>query len=99
MTARRTFPQVSGGFDTVICLNVIEHVDDDRAALANIRQVVAAQGRAVVLVPHGPQIQGTLDQALGHRRRYTTESLQQLAEQAGFSVREMILFNRTGWPA
>jgi SAM-dependent methyltransferase len=99
VTKAETFPQVSGGFDTVVCLNVIEHVEDDRGALENIRRVLAPDGRAIVLVPHGPQIQGTLDEVLGHRRRYTTESLQQLAEQAGFKVRETIFFNRTGWPA
>jgi len=99
VTKAETFPQVPGGFDTVVCLNAIEHVEDDRGALANIRRVLAPDGCAIVLVPHGPQIQGTLDVVLGHRRRYTTESLQQLAEQAGFKVRETILFNRTGWPA
>jgi hypothetical protein len=67
--------------------------------LQNIRRVLATDGRAVVLVPHGPQIQGTLDEVLGHRRRYTAASLQQLAEQAGFRVQQTILFNRTGWPA
>jgi len=99
VTRGETFPQVQGGFDTVICLNVVEHVDDDRGALENIRRVLAASGRAVLLVPHGPQIYGTLDEVLGHRRRYTVESLQQLAEQTGFSVRQTILFNRAGWPA
>ena len=99
VTKAETFPQVPGGFDTVVCLNVVEHVEDDRGALVNIRRVLAPDGRAIVLVPHGPQIQGTLDEVLGHRRRYTTESLQQLAEQAGFNVRETLLFNRTGWPA
>ena len=99
VTKAETFPQVPGGFDTVVCLNVVEHVEDDRGALVNIRRVLAPDGRAIVLVPQGPQIQGTLDAALGHRRRYTSESLQQLAEQAGFKVRETILFNRTGWPA
>jgi glycosyltransferase involved in cell wall biosynthesis/phospholipid N-methyltransferase len=99
VTKAETFPQVPGGFDTVVCLNVIEHVEDDRGALENIRRVLAANGRAVILVPHGPQIHGTLDEVLGHRRRYTPESLQQLAEQSGFSVRQTVLFNRTGWPA
>jgi len=99
VTKRETFPQVPGGFDTVVCLNVIEHVDDDRGALENIRSVLAPGGRAVILVPNGPQLLGTLDEVLGHRRRYTPESLQQLAEQAGFTVQQTLLFNRTGWPA
>ena len=50
---------------------MIEHVDDDREALANIRSVLAAGGRAVILVPQGPWNFGTLDEVLGHRRRYT----------------------------
>jgi SAM-dependent methyltransferase len=78
---------------------VIEYVDDDRAALENIRRVLTPDGRAIVLVPHGPQIKGTLDEVLGHRRRYTLESLAQVAEQAGFNVLQTILFNRTGWAA
>ena len=99
VTKAETFPQVPGGFDTVVCLNVIQHVDDDRAALENIRRVLARDGRAIVLVAHGPHIQGTLDEVLGHRRRYTPESLRQVAEQAGFTVKQTILFNRTGSPA
>jgi SAM-dependent methyltransferase len=98
VTKSDTFPRIPGGFDTVICLNVVERVDDDRGALENIRRVLAANGRAIVLVPHGPQIHGTLDQVSGHRRRYTPESFQQLADQAGFSVQQTILFNRAGWP-
>ena len=99
VTKPETFPQVSGGFDTVVCLNVIEHVDDDRGALENIKRVLAPGGRAIILVPHGPQLMGTLDEVLGHHRRYTVETLQQLAESAGFKVQQTILFNRTGWPA
>jgi glycosyltransferase involved in cell wall biosynthesis len=99
VTKAETFPKVPGGFDTVVCLNVIEHVDDDRGALENIRRVLAPGGRAIILVPHGPQLMGTLDEVLGHHRRYTLESLQQLAEQAGFDVQQTILFNRAGWPA
>lgn len=99
VTKAETFPQVPGGFDTVVCLNVIEHVDDDQAALENIRRVLAPGGRAIVLVPNGPQILGTLDEVVGHKRRYTLESLQRVADQAGFTVRETILFNRAGWAA
>jgi glycosyltransferase involved in cell wall biosynthesis len=94
-----TFPQVPGGFDTVVCLNVIEHVDDDRAALGNIRQVLADGGRAIVLVPHGPGLMGTLDEVLGHRRRYTPETLRALASETGFDVSGIIHFNRAGVPA
>jgi SAM-dependent methyltransferase len=90
---------VPGGFDTVVCLNVVEHVDDDQAALENIRRVLSPGGKAIVLVPQGPGLFGTLDEALGHKRRYTDASLRALADDAGFEVQEMLRFNRVGTPA
>jgi len=94
VTRGESFP--AGGFDTVICLNVIEHVDDDGAALRNIRGALADGGRAVVLVPRGPALFGTLDEVLGHRRRYTPDTLREVAARAGFAVREIVAFNRVG---
>jgi SAM-dependent methyltransferase len=99
VTKGESFPQVAGGFDTVICLNVIEHVDDDLGALANIRRTLSPSGKAIVLVPQGPSLFGTLDEVLGHKRRYTEESLRRLAKDAGFEVQELVRFNRVGTPA
>jgi glycosyltransferase involved in cell wall biosynthesis/phospholipid N-methyltransferase len=99
LTRGETFPHPPGGFDTVVCLNVVEHVDDDVGALRNIRAVLAPGGRAIVLVPQGPEVFGTLDEVLGHKRRYTVASLGKLASDAGFTVRELLYFNRVGRPA
>jgi SAM-dependent methyltransferase len=99
VTRGESFPEIPGGFDTVVCLNVIEHVEDDRGALDNIRRVLAPGGQAIVLVPQGPGLFGTLDEVLGHRRRYTEAGLRQLAAAAGFEVREVLHFNRVGTPA
>ncbi len=99
VTRGESFPRIEGGFDTVICLNVVEHVDDDLGALRNIREVLAPGGRAIILVPRGQELFGTLDEVLGHRRRYTDSSLARLARQAGFEVQELLHFNRIGTPA
>jgi glycosyltransferase involved in cell wall biosynthesis len=99
VTKGESFPQVPGGFDTVVCLNVIEHVDDDRGSLENIRSVLAPDGKAIVLVPHVPGLLGTLDEVLGHKRRYSEESLRRLAKDSGFEVLEVLRFNRVGTPA
>ncbi len=99
VTRGDSFPNPAGGFDTVICLNVIEHVLDDAGALANLRRALTPGGRAIVLVPRGPELFGTLDEVLGHRRRYTEASLRKVAADAGFEVREILPFNRTGTPA
>ena len=55
--------------DTVICLNVLEHIEDDLGALQNIRLLLAEGGRAVILVPSGQSIYNSLDEELGHFRR------------------------------
>ena len=99
VTRGESFPRIPGGFDTVVCLNVVEHVDDDLGAMRNIREVLAPGGRAIVLVPRGPDLFGTLDEVLGHKRRYTDVSLTRLAKEAGFEVQELLHFNRIGTPA
>jgi glycosyltransferase involved in cell wall biosynthesis len=86
-------------FDTVVCLNVVEHVVNDVAALRNIRNALSDDGRAIILVPRGPSLYGTLDEVLGHCRRYTTEQLVSVASQAGFRVEQILNFNRAGVPA
>ncbi len=93
-----TFP-TGQQFDTVVCLNVVEHVEDDVAALRNIGSALEVGGRAVILVPCGPWLYGTLDEALGHFRRYTEKQLRDVAVQAGFHVEHMLKFNRPGVPA
>ena len=99
VTRSETFPRIEGGFDTVICLNVVEHVEDDAGALNNLRNSLSKDGRAIVLVPHGPEMFGTLDEVLGHKRRYTPETMAELAHKVGFEVEEVIHFNRLGRPA
>jgi glycosyltransferase involved in cell wall biosynthesis/phospholipid N-methyltransferase len=99
VTRAESFPRVEGGFDTVVCLNVVEHVDDDVGALGNIRAVLGRDGQAIVLVPQGPEVFGSLDEVLGHKRRYTRASLAKLADDAGFEVRQVVEFNRVGRPA
>ena len=96
VTDLSSFPRMEAEYDTVICLNVIEHVDDDRAALLNINEVLAPSGHAIILVPQGPGNMGTLDEVLGHRRRYTRQALAALASECGFTIARMIEFNRIG---
>jgi SAM-dependent methyltransferase len=96
VTDLSSFPRLDRQYDTVICLNVIEHVADDKGALLNIKTVLAPSGCAIILVPQGPGNLGTLDEALGHRRRYTRGRLADLASECGFEVRKMIEFNRIG---
>jgi glycosyltransferase involved in cell wall biosynthesis len=94
--AAETFPEEQ--FDTVVCLNVMEHLENDLLALENIRKILEEHGRAIVLVPNGPQLYGTLDKVLGHLRRYTREQIVDVCERAGFTVEKVLKFNRFGAP-
>ena len=89
-----TYPGQS--FDTVVCLNVVEHLEDDLGAMRNLWSVLDDGGRAIVLVPQGPKLYGTLDQVLGHCRRYTEDQFTHLAQRAGFHVEQVLKFNRPG---
>jgi glycosyltransferase involved in cell wall biosynthesis len=99
VTDFNTFPLRGSRYDTVICLNVLEHLEDDKAALLNISRVVAPGGCVIVLVPHSQWNFGTLDRVLGHQRRYSVASLRQLASDCGFETERLIKFNRTGTAA
>ncbi len=90
-----TFPK-ERDFDTVVCLNVVEHVDNDELILRNIHAALAPGGRAVILVPRGQWLYGTLDEVLGHRRRYSRDMLSGVGSRAGFEVERIITFNRVG---
>jgi len=95
-SAGETYPEER--FDSVICLNVVEHLEDDVKALRNIRRSLQKDGRAIILVPNGPGLYGSLDRVLGHYRRYTRKQLQDVCRQAGFRVEKVLKFNRIGAP-
>jgi SAM-dependent methyltransferase len=85
-------------FDTIICLNVLEHVDDDGASLVAMRQLLAPRGRLVLLVPALPALYGSIDRALGHHRRYKRDGLLTLMHDTGFHVSHIEYFNIAGIP-
>jgi len=94
------FEPLRGAVDSVVCLNVLEHIADDLAGLRRIYSSLEPGGRAIILVPQDQKLFGTLDEALGHYRRYSGPELQARMEQTGFRVERMFEFNRVtrpGW--
>ena len=85
-----------GAFDSVFCINVAEHIEDDVGAMQNFYHVLKPGGTAVILVPNNPRIYTDVDQTLGHFRRYTKEDLIQKMKQSGFEVIRCWGFNRAG---
>jgi glycosyltransferase involved in cell wall biosynthesis len=93
------FQDLQGQFDTVLCLNVLEHIQDHALALRNMFAALEPGGAAIVLVPQGQWLYGTLDAAVDHCRRYSASDLRARCEEAGFVVEHVFSFNRVSlWP-
>jgi glycosyltransferase involved in cell wall biosynthesis len=82
--------------DSVLCLNVLEHIEEDDRALKNMSDLLVPKGKLLLLVPSHPWLYGSLDQNLGHHRRYAREELKKKLEKAGFRVLLLKHFNRIG---
>lgn len=87
-------------FQTVIILNVLEHIPDQVQALGNLRQMLRRGGKLIILVPAGSWVYGSLDVHLGHVRRYEIDQLRQLLTRAGFKIifqRYLNVLGLMGW--
>ncbi len=84
--------------DTIICLNVLEHLDDDVTVLKNFYRSLLPGGKAIILVPQYPQLFCKIDEAVGHYRRYTSDELQSKLALAGFELVHIQNFNKLGVP-
>jgi SAM-dependent methyltransferase len=76
-TKPEDFLRLEGQFDTVLMINVLEHLSDEQAALANMHAALREGGRAIILVPHSQALYGSLDEALMHRERYSVLKLRE----------------------
>lgn len=92
------FEALEASFDSVLCLNVLEHVLEEEQALENIRKALKPGGRAIILVPRGRWLFSSLDRALGHVKRYSRVELEDSLERAGFKIVSIRSFNRIGVP-
>ncbi len=70
-------------FDAALALDVIEHIDDDAAAVARLGRLVRPGGSVIVSVPALPDLFNEFDQIQGHRRRYLPETLQAAFQDSG----------------
>ncbi len=85
-------------FDTVVCSNVLEHIEDDATALAAMRDVLLPGGRVVLVVPALKGLYGSIDHAIQHYRRYSRTELTEKLAAAGLAVEHLSFFNMLGVP-
>jgi SAM-dependent methyltransferase len=81
-------------FDTVLCLNVLEQLEDPGAVIGNLSATLRPGGALVVLVPNVPGLFGTLDRSLGHKRRYNPASIRELLASRDFTVESVESLNK-----
>lgn len=86
--------------DSLICFNVLEHLDDDVSALQVLRAAVEPAAVLGIIVPAHPQLFGKMDAEAGHFRRYTRQTLRQTIISAGWQVQQtryLNLLGAVGW--
>ncbi len=82
--------------DTVVCVNVLEHIFDDQKALANMCAILKAGGRLILLVPALKFLYGSLDRALRHYRRYEKKELISRILSLGYAVEKVSYLHLLG---
>lgn len=85
-------------FDTIVLSNVLEHIPDDAGAVQKFAKILPKGGALILFVPALPALFGSLDEAVGHHRRYTPESLRFVLEANGFEVEALQWMNLVGIP-
>ncbi|MFC1559932.1 class I SAM-dependent methyltransferase [Candidatus Margulisiibacteriota bacterium] len=82
--------------DTVVCLNVLEHIEDDALALSNMNKCLSPNGRLILFVPALRFLFGAMDKSQHHYRRYNKNSLKKLVNNMGFSIIKSYYMNSLG---
>ncbi len=81
------YVQWRGQFDTALCVNVLESTENPKAVVASLRDCLKPGGNLIVLVPQGPGLYSSLDQAMGHKHRFSSQQMQEMLTGAGFQSR------------
>ncbi len=87
-----------GKYETIVCLNVLEHIEDDREAVRHLADLLAPGGHVVLVVPAFQWLFTPLDRYAGHFRRYTKLTLRSLVRDAGLDIAHQTYFNALGIP-
>jgi SAM-dependent methyltransferase len=84
------------GIDTVVCINVLEHIENDERALKNMFHILSPGGYVLLFVPALNFLYGSMDRQVGHYRRYSRKELMEKVEKAGFTVEKCFYSNMLG---
>ena len=86
-------PLADASLDLVVAFDLLEHLVDDDAAVAEVRRVLKPTGTYLVAVPADPKLWSDHDEAVDHVRRYTRQGLLDLLDRGGFEVTDVRSWN------
>lgn len=89
-------PALLERFDTVVALNVVEHIEQCDLAVSNCSKMLRPGGQLVILVPAYQTLYNSFDEELGHYKRYSARALRKLVTSQGFTVQKIQFFNAAG---
>lgn len=89
----------AGSLDLAYTFNVLEHIADDRAAAAALRDRLRPGGRLLVYVPAFPILYSSMDRKVGHLRRYRRDGLAEVLRSAGLAVEHIAYQDCLGFAA
>lgn len=84
-------------FDSISMIDVLEHIEDDRAALREIKNHLSNTGRIIILVPAYQYLYSERDASIGHFRRYSGDHLRSVLEECGYEVEKLRYWNMLGY--
>ena len=96
--APEDFASLGEPFDTALCINMLEYVEQPDACVANLVRILRQNGRLLILVPQGESLCGRVDEAMGHRRRFRLQSLRRMLEAHGLEVERTRQLNKASKP-
>ena len=76
-------------YDNIVSLNVLEHIDDDTEVFNNFNRILKPEGRLVLYLPHSMVLWSSLDNLVGHKRRYTKKDLSKKLENSNFNIEKI----------
>lgn len=94
----KKYSHLLDSFDTIVALNVIEHIENDGGAIENCKKLLRSDGQIVIQVPAFQWLYNSLDKGLGHYKRYTQRTLNNLVSTHKMKLQASRYFNFAGIP-
>jgi SAM-dependent methyltransferase len=91
-------PFGDNSFDLITILDVLEHLEDDRAMLCELRRVMRPGGALLLSVPAYHFLWGPQDEIAHHKRRYVAREIRERLQQSGLIPRKLSYFNTLLFP-